>query len=228
MTFSIAGTDGRGRFGIAVSSSSPAVAARCAHLRDGVGAVSSQNITDPRLGGALLDLLEEGLGAQEALDRVVTREGTASFRQLVVLDRRGGSAVFSGAGTLGTHGGASAGGEDAGACVSAGNMLAHDGVPKAVCEAFERTGGELETRLVAGLRAGLDAGGEAGPVRSAGVSVVSGHGWRDTDLRVDWHEDPVAELERLLQVWLPQREDYVVRALDPAASAGYGVPGDDR
>ncbi len=52
MTFSIAATDGRGRFGIAVSSSSPAVAARCAHLRDGVGAVSSQNITDPRLGHA--------------------------------------------------------------------------------------------------------------------------------------------------------------------------------
>ncbi len=69
MTFSIAATDGSGRFGIAVSSSSPAVAARCAHLRDGgVGAVSSQNITDPRLGTALLDRLQAGYSAQEAID----------------------------------------------------------------------------------------------------------------------------------------------------------------
>ena len=71
MTFSIAATDGQGRFGIAVSSSSPAVAARCAHLRDGVGAVSSQNITDPRLGHALLDRLQAGYSAQEAIDAVV-------------------------------------------------------------------------------------------------------------------------------------------------------------
>jgi uncharacterized Ntn-hydrolase superfamily protein len=81
---------------------------------------------------------------------------------------------------------------------------------------------------MAALGAAEAAGGEAGPVRSAGISVVSGHGWRDTDLRVDWHEDPISELEHLLGVWLPQRHDYVVRGLDPAASVGYGVAGDER
>ncbi|WGW11549.1 DUF1028 domain-containing protein [Saxibacter everestensis] len=223
MTFSIAGTDASGRFGIAVSSSSPAVAARCIHLRDNVGAVSSQNITDPRLGDILLSYLEDGLSASESIDRLVSMEETRDYRQLVVLDSQGRSAVFSGSHTLGTYGKASGS-----LCVSAGNMLDNEHVPSAVCDAFDATAGDLEVRLVAGLRAGLLAGGEAGPVHSAGVSVVSGHGWRDTDLRVDWHDDPVGELERLLQVWMPQREDYVARGLDPASAGGYGVPGDDR
>lgn len=223
MTFSIAGTDGRGRFGMAVSSSSPAVAARCTHLRDGVGVVSSQNITDPRLGGALLDRLAAGDSAQEALDSVVSGTSGIDYRQLVVLDSTGASAVFSGAHTLGISG--EAHGKN---CVAAGNMLSSAAVAQALCDGFEAAGGELEERLVAALRVAEAAGGEAGAVRSAGISVVSGHGWRDTDLRVDWHDDPITELERLLEVWLPQRRDYVVRGLDPAASIGYGVPGDDR
>ncbi|MGP0222484.1 MULTISPECIES: DUF1028 domain-containing protein [unclassified Paenarthrobacter] len=223
MTFSIAATDGRGRFGLAVSSSSPAVAARCAHLRDGVGAVSSQNITDPRLGVALLDRLQAGYSAQEALTAVVHESPSVNFRQLVVLDAHGGSAVFSGSGTLGIFG------EGRGArSVAAGNMLAHPHVPQILCDAFESSTGELELRLMQALRAAEAAGGEAGPVRSAGMSVVSGHGWRDTDLRVDWHDDPIGELERILEVWLPQRRDYVIRGLDPASSVSYGVPGDDR
>jgi uncharacterized Ntn-hydrolase superfamily protein len=223
MTFSIAATDGSGRFGIAVSSSSPAVAARCAHLRDGVGAVSSQNITDPRLGTALLRRLQAGYSAQEAIDAVVQESPAVDYRQLVVLDANGGSAVFSGAHTLGVFG------EGRGPnSVAAGNMLAAPGIAQVLCDAFEATAGELEVRLMAALRAAVAAGGEAGPVRSAGLSVVSGHGWRDTDLRVDWHDHPIEQLEELLDVWLPQRQDYVVRGLDPAASISYGVAGDER
>ncbi|NWL33620.1 DUF1028 domain-containing protein [Paenarthrobacter nitroguajacolicus] len=223
MTFSIAATDGSGRFGIAVSSSSPAVAARCAHLRDGVGAVSSQNITDPRLGTALLDRLQAGYSAQEAIDAVVQESPAVDYRQLVVLDANGGSAVFSGERTLGVFG------EGRGPnSVAAGNMLAAPGIAQVLCDAFEATAGELEVRLMAALRAAVAAGGEAGPVRSAGLSVVSGHGWRDTDLRVDWHDRPIEQLEELLEVWLPQRQDYVVRGLDPAASISYGVAGDER
>ena len=223
MTFSIAATDGRGRFGIAVSSSSPAVAARCAHLRDGVGAVSSQNITDPRLGVAVLDRMQSGFSAREALDAVVREAPAVDYRQLVVLDSLGGSAVFSGARPLGVFG------EGRGPnSVAAGNMLASPAVAQALCDGFETATGELEERLLAALRAAEAAGGEAGPVMSAGISVVSGHGWRDTDLRVDWCEGPIAELQRLLEVWLPQRQDYVVRGLDPASSLSYGVAGDDR
>ncbi|ALE04836.1 fimbrial assembly protein FimA (plasmid) [Arthrobacter sp. ERGS1:01] len=223
MTFSIAGTDGGGRYGIAVTSSSPAVAARCAHLRDRAGVVSSQNITDPRLGTTLLDALEAGVPAAEALARLTAQTPDIEYRQIIVLDIAGTSAVFSGAHTLGTLGEGYGDGS-----VAAGNMLANDSVPQEMCDAFTATTGELEVRLLAALRAGLVAGGESGPLHSAGLSVTSGHGWPDTDLRVDWHDDPIDALGELLGVWLPQRDAYVVRGLDPAVSVGYGVPGDDR
>ena len=68
MTFSIAARCvDTGMFGIAVSSSSPAVAARCAHARAGIGAFGTQNITDPRLGPAGLDLMAKGASAEQAI-----------------------------------------------------------------------------------------------------------------------------------------------------------------
>jgi len=222
MTFAVLGTDGDGRFGMAVSSSSPAVAARCIHLRPGVGGAASQNITDPRLGDALLDAVARLGSAPAALDEVVAATPDIDYRQLMVIDGAGKPACFSGAHTLGAH--ASASGESV---VAAGNLLASGGIPAAMVAAFTGAAGELEQRLVTALRAGLDAGGEAGPVRSAGLAVVAGVGWRVTDLRVDWQDDPVGELERLLELWLPQRDDYVGRALSPAESPSYGVPGDE-
>jgi uncharacterized Ntn-hydrolase superfamily protein len=222
VTFSIAAHQD-GRFGIAAASSSPAVAARVVHLRDSVGAVASQNITDPRLGTVLLDRLAAGASPRAALDSVVGGEPDTEYRQLTVVDASGAAATFSGGLTLGVHG------EATGPhCAAAGNMLSAPGVPTAMCEAFASAEGELEERLLAALTAGLAAGGEAGPVYSAGLSTVSANGWRDTDLRVDWQENPVEALGGLLEVWLPQRDDYVRRGLEPAVSPGYGVPGDDR
>ncbi|MBR8743338.1 DUF1028 domain-containing protein [Nocardiopsis sp. MG754419] len=222
MTFSIAAHQD-GRFGIAAASSSPAVAARVVHLRDTVGAVTSQNITDPRLGTALLDGLAAGRSPRAALDALVRHDPNIDYRQLTLVDASGAAATFSGRHTLGVHG------EATGPhCAAAGNLLAHPDVPLAVCEAFATAEGELEERLLTALTAGLAAGGEAGPVHSAGLSTVSAHGWRDTDLRVDWQEHPIDALAGLLAVWLPQRDDYVRRGLEPAASPGYGVPGDDR
>lgn len=81
--------------------------------------------------------------------------------------------------------------------------------------------------MLQALEAGLRAGGEAGPVHSAGLSVVRQVPWRETDLRVDWSEEPVAELRWLVELWLPQRDAYVTRALDPSAAPSYGVPGDE-
>jgi uncharacterized Ntn-hydrolase superfamily protein len=86
----------------------------------------------------------------------------------------------------------------------------------------------VETRLLDAFRAAMTAGGEAGPVRSAGLSVVAGHGWRVTDLRADWSDDLLAALSALLDVWLPLLADYIDRALRPESSPGFGVPGDDR
>ncbi|MFE4667000.1 DUF1028 domain-containing protein [Streptomyces sp. NPDC056716] len=221
MTFSILAVDGTGAIGSAICSSSPAVAARCVTLEDGVGGAHSQNITDPRLGPRLLRLVREGRGPRYAIKELTDREPTAEYRQLLVIDARGRTAVHSGTRTLGVHGAAR--GPHS---VAAGNMLRDERIPQLMVDAFESATGELETRLLSALTAAVGAGGEAGPVRSAGVSVVRAAGWRVTDLRIDWHDTPVEELGRLLDtVWLPQRDDYVTRGIDPSRAPAYGVPG---
>jgi uncharacterized Ntn-hydrolase superfamily protein len=224
MTFSLAARCQRtGQFAAAVTSSSPAVAARCAFASAGVGAVTTQNITDPRLGPALLAALAEGLDADAALARVVARASHPRFRQLTVLDKEGRTAAWSGEKALGVH--AQALGRDA---VSAGNLLANSDVPEAVRTAFLASDPALElgARVIAALQAGLAAGGEAGPIFSAGLVLVDREAWPLADLRVDWHDEPLTELARLWAIWAPQMHDYVTRALNPAAAPSYGVPGD--
>lgn len=224
MTFSIAARCAEtGAMGIAISSSSPAVAARCAHARAGVGVVASQNITDPSLGPKGLDLLQGGLDADHALEALLQDYPTADWRQLVVLDASGGSAFFSGSETLGTN--ATAKGVD---CAAAGNLLANETVPGAMVAAFEEWSGALGDRLIAAMRAGLEAGGEAGPVHSAGLYMVRDVSWPIADLRVDWKDDcPIEALKMLWHIYKPQLEDYVTRAIDPTAAPSYGVPGDE-
>ncbi|WP_439815202.1 DUF1028 domain-containing protein [Zavarzinia sp. CC-PAN008] len=222
MTFSIvARCPATGSFGMAVSSSSPAVAARCAYARAGVGAVSTQNITDPTLGPKMLDLLALGADAQTAVDVAVASTPFADFRQLSAVDAQGRVATWSGARTLGTH--ATAHSTDAAA---AGNLLANTNVPAAMLKSFHAAEGLLAVRLIKAMRAALDAGGEEGPVHSIGLKVVREVSWPIIDLRVDWSDDPVTALEALWAVYEPQVEPYVQRALDPASSPRYGVPGD--
>lgn len=206
-----------------VTSSSPAVAARCLHLRPGVGAVGSQNVTNPALGTDVLDLLEQGRSAQDSLDQAVHGERFAEHRQVSVVDRHGRVATFSGDRSLGVH--AVAHGEH---CVAAGNLLAHEGVPQAMVDAFRNSHAEhLEESLLEAFTGGITAGGEAGSIRSAGLSVVEDVPWRVTDLRVDDSDDPRGELHRLLELWIPQKEAYRSRAIDPTGAPSYGVPGDE-
>lgn len=223
MTFSLAGRCARtGMFGVVVSSSSPAVAARCAYARAGVGAVTTQNVTDPRLGPRLLDAMQSGLGAPEAMRQIVSGAEFASYRQLSAVDAQGRTASYSGAKTLGTH--CAAEGIDG---VAAGNLLASPDVPASMVAAFEAgDGDDLGDRLIAGLRAAVAAGGEEGPVHSAGLVLVDRVSWYIADLRVDWSEDPIEELAQLWLLWKPQMNDYLTRALDPTAAPSYGVPGD--
>jgi uncharacterized Ntn-hydrolase superfamily protein len=223
MTFSIAARCARtGRFAVAVASSSPAVAARCAHLRAGVGAITTQNVTDPRLGPRGLDLMALGASADQARATLAATAPDAAYRQLTLIDRHGGTAVFSGARTLGIHGEAQ--GLDV---VSAGNLLAHSGVPSEIVAAFEdRAPEDIGDRVLAAMVAGLSAGGEAGPIRSAGLLISGEVAWPIADLRVDWHDAPIAALCDLWQVWKPQMEAYVTRALNPSDAPSFGVLGD--
>jgi uncharacterized Ntn-hydrolase superfamily protein len=225
MTLSLVALDAKtGAFGMVVASSSPAVAARCVHLRAGTGAVASQNVTNPALGGRVLAILGSGAPAAEALRRACAADPAPEYRQVTVVDAAGRTAFHNGARTLGKFAASAGDG-----VVAAGNLLASIGVVDAMLSAYGAAeAAALEDRLLAALLAGLRAGGEAGPVRSAGLAVVEDVSWPVTDLRVDDHDDPAAELARLWGLWRKQKADYVRRALSPAAAPAFGVPGDPR
>ena len=224
MTFSISGRCAQtGMFGVAVSSSSPSVAARCAHARAGVGTVSTQNVTDPSLGPKGLDLMAQGLSAEAALERLVSDAPYIEYRQLTLVDAQGRTAAYSGARTLGTY--AVSHGEDV---VAAGNMLSSKDVPGHMVASFEATRGQhLGDRLIAGMCAAMAAGGEEGPVHSMGMILVDKVSWNVADLRIDWTEgDPIAEGAALWERWRSEMDAYVTRALNPSGAPSYGVPGD--
>jgi uncharacterized Ntn-hydrolase superfamily protein len=224
MTFSlVARCRDTGMFGVAVASSSPAVAARCAYARAGVGAVASQNVTDPSLGTRGLELMAQGASAPEAVE-ILRRTGAHSdYRQVLAVDAAGRTAIHSGPNALGVW--AEARAEDV-AC--GGNLLADAAVPRAMVAAFQASSGHLGDRLVAVMRAAQDAGGEAGPVHSAGLKLVREVSWPVADLRVDWTEDdPIEGLAALWDLYKPQLDAYVTRALDPSRAPSYGVPGDE-
>ncbi len=223
MTFSlIARCVKTGQFGMVISSSSPAVAARCAHVRAGVGAVASQNITDPALGPLLLDALAQGKSADQALASVTRGRQHIDYRQLMAIDAQGRTAIHSGTQVLGTWG--EAHGQD---CAAGGNLLANSSIPAAMISTFETTKGHLGDRLIAALTAGLAAGGEAGPVHSAGLKIADKLDWPLVDLRIDWSDTPIQALETAWQIFRPQMTAYVQRAQDPTQAPSYGVPGDE-
>ncbi|MBY5558878.1 DUF1028 domain-containing protein (plasmid) [Rhizobium leguminosarum] len=225
MTFSIvARCEQTGQFGVAISSSSPAVASRCAWARAGIGAVATQNVTNPALGPRMLDELAKGASAEDAVTSAQQSDDFPNYRQLLAVDAHGGTAIHAGRNALGTW--TSAVGHQ---CVAAGNLLANDSVPKVMIDSFEATSGTLGDRLIAALRAAVNAGGEAGPVRSAGLLIADKQIWPYAELRIDWLDDgcPIAAVARAWDIYKLQARDYVTRALNPLAAPSYGVPGDE-
>ena len=222
MTLSIAAWDETtGQLGAAIASSSIAVASRCLHWRSGVGIALSQNITDPRLGPRLLDRLQQGASADAAIDQIAGDTKHIRYRQLGLVDTQGNTGLYTGEAVLGCF--ASAAGRH---CVAAGNLLANDRVPEAMLEAYQQSTGIFGTRLLTALQAGIDAGGEAGPVHSAGLLIGGEPSWPLAELRIDWDQDPVPKMHTGWQVYAPQIDDYVTRAYRPGEAPAYGVPGD--
>jgi uncharacterized Ntn-hydrolase superfamily protein len=187
--------------------------------------VLTQNVTNPSLGPQGLDLLENGLGAEAALAQLLQTELYPDYRQILLIDRNGSTAHHTGAKALGVHNFATA--EN---CIAAGNLLASPDVPTAMVQAFEHAAKLKDNHftdcLLAALKAGLDAGGEQGELRSAALLAVDKQPWAIVDLRVDWDQAPVVALEQLWQVYQPQLQDYVTRADNPQVAPSYGVPGD--
>jgi uncharacterized Ntn-hydrolase superfamily protein len=224
MTFSIAGHCERtGMFGVAITTSSICVGARCPHSRAGVGAVATQNVTDPHLATLVLDRLEAGESAAAAIAAVTKDRANIGYRQLTAVDAGGDTAHFTGSNILGTN--AVSEGHH---CIAAGNLLSTAAVPGAMTEAFAANAGEhLAERLLRALEAGVAAGGEEGPVHSAALIVHDEQPFALVDLRCDWDDDdPIAKLRRLWSDYEPQMQAYLDRALNPSAAPSYGVAGD--
>lgn len=224
MTFSlVARCEETGMFGVAISSSSPAVAARCSYARAGVGAVTSQNVTDPNLGPQVLDLMASGANAEDAIADLQRNDQFMAYRQVLVVDTNGDTAIHSGGNALGIWAEARAQN-----VASGGNLLANADIPQAIIEGFKSSSGHLGDRLMASIQAGLKAGGEAGPVHSSGMMLVDKVGWPVADLRCDWTEEcPIATLDHIWEIYKPQLDAYIQRALNPSEAPSYGVPGDD-
>jgi len=212
MTFSVVGMCRQtGMFGAAVTTSSIGVGSRCPFARAGVGAVLTQHRTDPRLGPRGLDLLAARHSARQVIAALVQDNPTIGWRQLAIIDTQGETAYYHGDRISSIH--AAAQGD---AVCAIGNILRSEDVPQAMVEAFgQEPEAHLAERLLQALEAGLRAGGELKQVKSAALLVVHEPPFPLVDLRVELDPQPLAELRFLWELYRPQMELYVRRAIDP-------------
>jgi uncharacterized Ntn-hydrolase superfamily protein len=214
MTFSIAARCPRtGMLGVATSSKALAAGGIVPCCRAGVGAIASQSFVNPYLGIDGLELLEHGLPAERAIERLVEGDPGRDLRQLAIVDHEGRTAAYTGDRCIPWAGQVSGAGY-----VCLGNILQGEDVVKAMARSFETTlVEELPERLVQALEAGQDAGGDRRGRQSAGVTVVAEEAYPLCDLRVDDHPNPVPELRRVFEVYkteempflrmMPRRDD---------------------
>jgi uncharacterized Ntn-hydrolase superfamily protein len=179
-----------------------------------VGAVLTQNLTDPAIGQRGLDLLAQGLSAVQTINRVVDENRHPSYRQIAVIDTKGETAYYTGEKAFPIC--ASKEGDN---CVAIGNLLANTRVPQEMAVAFAESQDHLlPVRLMSALARGLESGGEVSPVRSAGLLVVDRQPWPLVDLRVDWHESPLGVLRELWEIYEPQMGQFTLWATSPDKS----------
>jgi uncharacterized Ntn-hydrolase superfamily protein len=147
------------------------------------------------------------------MDALVASTGHRARRQLAIIDRDGNTASHTGS-VVKPH----LGEAHVSDAVVIGNILANDDVVPAVASAFEAAASaELPERLLAALSAGLEAGGEEQPLRSAALLVVDKLSFPYVDLRVDMSADPIGDLAALWKAYAPLTEQYVLRVVDPHA-----------
>lgn len=203
MTFSICAFDPEtGELGIAVQSKFLSVGAVVPWARAGVGAVATQALANTGYGPRGLDLLASGLSPDAVVARLTADDEDRDHRQFGVVDARGRAATYTGAQCFEWAGGVTG----PGYCAQ-GNILVGPAVVEGLARGFEEATGTLGDRLVAALHGGQRGGGDRRGMQSAVLLVVKeggGYGGRNDrfiDLRVDDHERPIDELERLLGLY---------------------------
>ncbi len=201
-TFSIVGHDPEtGELGVAVQSKFLGVGSVVPWAKAGVGAIATQALANPAYGPAGLKLLKEGLSAQETLDELVKNDPQADERQAGIIDANGNGVTYTGANCLDW-----AGGITGPHYCAQGNILVNQATVTEMGKAFEQHTGSLSDRLIAGLQAAQNAGGDSRGRQSAAIYVVKdkgGYGGLNdvfVDLRVDDHPNPIEELNRIYQL----------------------------
>ncbi len=224
MTFSVAGRcSSTGALGVIVTSSSPAVGARCPWVKTGVGAILTQNVTDPRLASIGFTVLESGFDAQSTIQSMKEASPYSEYRQLAVVSSNGNSAAFTGNKALGVHGEFCAKN-----VASIGNLLSNPAIPEAMGQAFLQYEGQpLTERLILAIEKGFQMGGELDQEHSIGLLVFTDEPFAYVDLRVDYSDNPLEDLKKLWEIYKPQANDYKVRAIVPELAPSYGVKGDE-
>lgn len=221
-TFSIVAFDPEtGDLGVAVQSKFFAVGRVVPFAAAGVGALATQSYANTTYGPRGLELLAGGHRPESMINALIADDEDRGLRQLGVVDAAGNAANFTGSACL-----AWAGARSGPNYTVQGNILAGPEVVDAMATAFESTGGELATRMVAALAAGQEAGGDVRGRQSAALLVVregAGYGGYDDrwiDVRVDDHVTPIDELRRLLGIHQGREADgRAVRLLATAADA---------
>ncbi|HEY7819956.1 MAG TPA: DUF1028 domain-containing protein, partial [Vicinamibacteria bacterium] len=216
-TFSIVAYEPEtGAMGCAVQSRYFAVGAVVCWGEAGVGVVATQANVNVGYGPKGIDLLRQGLSAQQVVDRLLVEDTFPGKdgRQLAVVDARGGIAVHTGSAANAWAG------HKKGANYSAqGNILAGAAVVDGMASAFESSKSSFAERLVTALEAGQAAGGDSRGQQSAAILVVQKGAGRNINndipvrLHVDDDPEPIAELRRLLNVQLAMSALFQTRRL---------------
>ena len=198
VTFSIVARCARTRqIGVGAVTAVQAVGKLACHAIAQVGAIASQAQTNPYLAYDGLRLLEQGASAEEALRRVLATDAETHKRQVGVIDHQGRTA-----GWTGTEAIAWAGHKPGRSCHVQGNRLAGPQVLESTLESMHSTDHlDLAERLTLALLAGDAAGGDLKGERSVNVLVFSTEEYALCDIRIDDHEAPLDELQRLFAVY---------------------------
>jgi len=193
MTWSIVARGPAGEFGIAIASRFFAVGMLCPHARSGVGAVATQALVNPHFGPAGLDLLARGFSSGKTVKTLIEADSGRDHRQLHVIDAKSEIAAYTGSACIDWCG------HFAGEGFSvAGNMLAGPQVIEETTASYRRNHAmKFAERLIAALAAGEAAGGDKRGKQAAALRIHATEDYAFLDVRVDDHEEPVAELKRL-------------------------------
>lgn len=202
-TYSIVARDANtGEMAVGVQSHWFSVGSIVSWGKSGVGVVATQSFVNPAYGPQGLELMEQGKNPSEALGILLAQDEGKEYRQVAFLDTSGNTAAHTGAN-----------------CVEAAdhltgenysvqaNMMLNQTVVPAMQKAFlEHKDLPLAERVLEVLKAAEASGGDIRGKQSAAIIVVGPNkvenSWEEKkiDLRVDDHEEPLLEMERLLKV----------------------------